>query len=164
MAEVLDRSKAATLYERDFAAWARQQAELLRDARFDQLDLEHLIEEIETLGRKEKHEAESRAELILVHLLKLAFSPASEPRRGWIRTVLIQRQALARILTATLRTHLSEHFPQIFARARRMAAIELETDAIEPDVLPAESPFTADEVLDTEWLPQNTYDVDRGSS
>jgi hypothetical protein len=42
-----------------------------------------------------------------------------------------------------------------------MVAVEMETDAIEPEVLPAECPYSIDEVLEAEWLPQNVYDLDR---
>ena len=40
----------AHLYERDFHAWAKGQADLLRAGRYADLDLEHLIEEVDDLG------------------------------------------------------------------------------------------------------------------
>jgi Domain of unknown function DUF29 len=161
MAKTIARSRDPGLYDRDFSLWLERQVELLRSGRFSDLDLDNLIEEIESLGRKEKQEVESRAELVLVHLLKLAFSPASEPRRGWLRTVMIQRRALARMLSATLRAHLQEQLADVHGQARRMAAVEMETDAVEPDILPQECPFTLDEILEQDWLPQNVHDLDR---
>ena len=50
---------------------------------------------------------------------------------------------------------------ELYAQARRMVAVEMETDAIEPEVLPMECPYSVDEVLEAEWLPQNVYDLDR---
>jgi hypothetical protein len=160
VAKTIARSKDAELYESDFPLWLERQAELLRAGRFGDLDLDNLIEEVEGLTRKEKQEVESRAELVLVHLLKLTFSPAPEPRRGWVRTVIIQRRALVRTLTTTLRNHLQEQLAELYGHARRMATIEMETDALEPEVLPEECPFTLDEILERDWLPQNVYDLD----
>ena len=164
MAKTLSRPAEVSLYEEDFTLWAERQGALLRARRFEELDLDNLIEEVEALARKDRGEVESRAELILTHFLKLAYSPAPEPRRGWVRTVLTQRRALARMLTATLRDHLQNQLPESYRQARRMAAVEMETDAIESEILPAECPYSIDELLEPEWLPQNVYDLDRDES
>lgn len=160
MAKVVERPDSQ-LYDTDFSLWIERQIALLRGGRFDEIDIDHLIEEMEGLSRKEKQEVESRALLILVHLLKLSFSSASEPRRGWRRTVMVQRRSLDRMLTTTLRQHLSAQVYTLYQDARRLTAVELETDAVEPDVLPEACPYTLDEVLDAEWLPQNVHDLDR---
>lgn len=76
-----------SLYERDFIAWTEQQASVLRAEAQRRtntaLDWEHLAEEIEDLGRSELNEVASQIRRIVLHLLKLEFSPAVEPRRGW---------------------------------------------------------------------------------
>jgi hypothetical protein len=161
MAKTLSRPADAALYEEDFPLWAERQGALLRARRFKELDLDNLIEEVDALARKDRREVESRAELILIHLLKLTYSPALEPRAGWVRTILGQRRAIGRMLTATLRKHLEEQLIELYAQARRMVVIAMETDAIEPEVLPPECPYSLDEVLEAEWLPQNVYDLDR---
>ena len=38
-------------YEKDIIAWANEQAKLLRAGQFDQLDIEHIAEEIEDVGK-----------------------------------------------------------------------------------------------------------------
>ena len=161
MAKTISRPADASLYEEDFTLWAERQGALLRARRFDELDLDNLVEEVEALARNDRREVESRAELILIHLLKLTYSPAPEPRRGWVRTILIQRRAIARMLTATLRNHLEEQVVELYAQAHRLVVISMETDAIEPEVLPTECPYSIDEVLEAEWLPQNVYELDR---
>jgi hypothetical protein len=164
MAKTLSPPADASLYEDDFPLWAERQGALLRARRFEELDLDNLVEEVEALARKDRREVESRAELILIHLLKLSYSPAPEPRRGWVRTILTQRRALGRMLTPTLRSHLQEQLVELYTQARGMVAIMMETDVIEPEVLPAECPYSLDEVLGPEWLPPNIYDLDSDES
>ena len=57
-------------YENDIVAWANEQARLLRASRFDLLDLEHLAEEIEDVGRSEQRELANRMAVLLAHPLK----------------------------------------------------------------------------------------------
>jgi Domain of unknown function DUF29. len=66
-------------YEKDFYSWTQEQAELLRQGRFNSLDIPNLIEEIETMGRSEKRELESRLTILLLHLLTWKYQ---ETRRG----------------------------------------------------------------------------------
>ena len=64
-----------TNYETDVVAWANEQARLIRAGKFDQLDLEHLAEEIEDVGKSEQRELASRMAVLLMHLLKWKFQP-----------------------------------------------------------------------------------------
>ena len=58
MAKVIARPTTSELYDNDFALWAERQAALLRARRFDELDLDHLIEEVEDLSRRERDTTE----------------------------------------------------------------------------------------------------------
>jgi len=91
------------LYEEDFYVWTEVQADLLRARRFDAVDLEHLIEEVEGLGDAKKSAVLSNATVIVEHLLKLQSSPAPDPRSGWIDSVLEHRNRLEFDLTPRLR-------------------------------------------------------------
>ena len=75
------------LYEQDIVAWASQQSSLLRAGYFADLDLEHLMEEIDDVGRSERRELASRMAVLLAHLLKWAYQPE---RRGasWQRNTV----------------------------------------------------------------------------
>jgi hypothetical protein len=64
-----------TLYDTDFYTWTTQTAQLLKQRRFSEIDLEHLIEEIEDLGRSEYRALGSRLEVLLMHLLKVKYQP-----------------------------------------------------------------------------------------
>jgi len=81
-------SSAARLYEEDFVRWTEEQSSALRDAAKVgtnlPLDWENLAEEVESLGRSQRHELRRRIAVILEHLLKLERSPAADPRRGWV--------------------------------------------------------------------------------
>ena len=81
----------AQLYETDFYAWAKTQADLLRAGRYADLDLEHLIEEIDDLGEALRRSVRSRIRTIIEHLLKLEHAPAQHPRGGWYDTIIWQR-------------------------------------------------------------------------
>jgi Domain of unknown function DUF29 len=142
------------LYEEDFYVWTRRQAELLRARRYDQLDLEHLIEEVEDLGGALKRSVRSRVRTIIEHLLKLQHSPAVDPRPGWRDTVRTQRNDLLDGLSPTLRRELEEELEELYARARQQAEGSLRDHAehAAADALPKTCPYTPDQITG-DWLP-----------
>lgn len=149
------RPKPDLLYDEDFYAWSRQQAALLRDGRFAELDLEHLIEEVDDLGGALKRSVRSRLATIIEHLLKLAHSPAQDPRGGWYDTVITQRRDLAYELTPSLRREVEPEFQKVYDRARADAATSLRKHGEDAaaGALPAASPFTLEQVIG-DWWPE----------
>ena len=81
---------------------------LLRDRRFAELDLEHLIEEVDDLGESLYRSGRSRIRTIIEPLLKLEYSPAQNPRAGWVETVMTQRSDLEDELTPSLRPRIEQ--------------------------------------------------------
>ena len=148
------KPSAKDLYEDDLYAWAHDQAALLRAGRFDALDLEHLIEEVQDLAGSLKSAVRSRATTIIAHLLKLQHSPAEIPRLAWRETVRMQRTRLLNDLTPSLQSHLADRLSDLYARARHDAEGSLrdhgEQDAA--DALPATCPYTLDQITG-DWLP-----------
>src|SRR5262245_39456185 len=71
---------AATLYKRDFYRWTTRQSSLLRAGRLNELDLENLAEEIDSLGGRDRRELQSRLIVLLVHLLKWERQPRKRSR------------------------------------------------------------------------------------
>ena len=142
------------LYEDDFYVWSQRQAELLRARRYDELDLEHLIEEVEDLGGALKRSVRSRVRTIIEHLLKLQHSPAVDLRPGWRDTVRTQRSDLLDDLTPTLRRELEEELEQLYARARQQTEGSLRDhgEHAAADALPQTCPYTADQIT-SDWLP-----------
>jgi hypothetical protein len=84
----------ASLYERDFLLWTIDTATKLKTHDFAQLDLENLIEEIESLGRSQKKELKSRLLVLLEHLLKRLYVNSPDNYRGWETTINEQRRQL----------------------------------------------------------------------
>ena len=86
-----------TTYETDFYQWTQQQAALLRQGQFSELDAAHLVDEIEDMGASNRHALGSYLEWVLLHLLKWQFQP---DRRGtsWRITVRKGRNSIDRLL------------------------------------------------------------------
>jgi hypothetical protein len=82
-----------TLHEQDFYAWTYQQAQFLRTGCLSGLDVNCLIEELESMGASEKRELLSRLEVLLTHLLKWQYQPALQTR-SWVLTIEDQRDRI----------------------------------------------------------------------
>src|ERR1700679_4004614 len=92
-----ETSAMTSLYETDFFAWANEQASLLRAGNLSSADIEHIAEEIESMGKSEKRELVSRLTVLLLHLLKWQFRPGLRGN-SYRYTIKVQRRDLARHL------------------------------------------------------------------
>ena len=96
-----------SLYDDDFYAWTQEQAELLRrGGGASALDIEHIAEEIEDLGKSELHACQSLCEHIIEHLLKLEYSGLVEPADRWRDEIVEWRLQLESKLTRSVETKL----------------------------------------------------------
>lgn len=82
-----------TSYDGDVVAWANEQAMLLRAGRFSELDIEHLVDEVEDVGKSEQRELASRMSVLLMHLLKWDIQPERRCK-SWVNTIKDQRRLL----------------------------------------------------------------------
>ena len=142
------------LYDRDFYAWTQQQAGLLKAGRLRDVDLEHLVEEVEDMGGEQKRAVRSHLRHLITHLLKLHCSPAEDPRRGWRDEVRNARGEIEDRLSGSpsLRSHLDALLADVWPRARRLAAGQMADFGEHPDV-PGDCPFTTAQVLDDDYWP-----------
>jgi len=122
------------LYNSDFYAWTQQQAALLREGAWQELDRENLIEEVESLGRSERHALYDRLIVLLTHLLKL-------------------QVARARLLddNPSLRSIVAAETIKAYAVAWLDAAEALQVDE---HTVPPECPWSGDQVLATDFWPE----------
>jgi hypothetical protein len=144
---------ASDLYETDFYLWTRQQAKLLREGRFGDLDLNNLIDEVESLGSSEKREIRNRLTRLIAHLLKWKYQPGL---RGlsWRRTIREQRSQLEELRAASpsLRGYIARQAVDRYLGATLEAA---EETGIVIGVFPEASPFSAEQVLDPDFYPED---------
>ena len=154
-------SSASDLYDEDFYRWTRRQAAELRRAAAAganlPLDWQNLAEEIESLGKSDRRELANRLSVAIEHLLKLAYGPAEEPRRGWSLTVIHQRRALARLLDDS--PSLAREAPTLVARCYDEVVSDLPDSIPSAEAplwppLPDLCPFTLDQILDRDWWPE----------
>ena len=110
------------LYEKDFLAWTQQQSKLIRQGRWQEVDLDHLIEELEDMGKSNHRELESRLVVLLAYLLKWEFQLnqlqdkwREFDGRSWRKTIIEQRVQIERLLED--RSSLSSHFETILQQA-----------------------------------------------
>jgi hypothetical protein len=141
---------AAQLYDTDFYEWCIKMAALLRARRMDEVDIEHVAEEIEDLGKSQQNELESRVAVIIQHLLKMRFQPEKRTR-SWDRTVATQRVEIERLLGGNpiLRRLLRGVPGSVYDYAVKLTAAE--TD-LPRKTFPPVCPFTPQEIFGDELL------------
>jgi hypothetical protein len=146
-----------TQYHKDFCAWSHQQATLLSQGRLGELDIEHLIEELENMGASEKRELQSLFRQILVHLLKLDYSPAVDPRAKWTEEVSEFRAQLETCLedTPSLKAIADELFRKAWPQARKIAENSFKAYG-ETVRLPADCPYALEQVISQDFLPKSS--------
>jgi hypothetical protein len=140
------------LYEQDYSLWLEQVAELLRSQNFAALDIAKLIAEIEDMGGSQKQAIESNLEVLLMHLLKYKYQ--SEKRsNSWRYTILEHRRRLHRAFkhSPSLRRYFLQELSDCYLGARKLASAETGMDL---KTFPVESPFTPDQILDEDFLPE----------
>ena len=144
---------ATTAYEKDVILWSQQQAALLRSGEFSQLDIEHLADEIEDVGKSEKRELANRMAKLLAHLLKWQYQPERRGR-SWQTTIRNQRNSLkiALKITPSLKAAMREKDWQtlVWADAVDQALKETGLDADFGEACP----WTNEQILSAGWLPE----------
>ena len=147
-------------YDDDFVAWSLDQAERLRALAASgvnlPLDLPHLAEEIEDLGKNVRNLCRNQVRRIIEHLLKLQCSPAAAPRNDWKASIVEARQELRDNLTATIERDLADTLPTLFADARRRAVLGMERhgEANAAKSMPRRCPWALDSILRDDWYPE----------
>jgi Domain of unknown function DUF29 len=142
----------SALYDQDFYAWSNEQATLLRAGKLAQADIDHIAEEIESMGKTEKRELISRLSVLLLHLLKWRFQPSN---RGpsWEASIRVQRNRLADHLDDN--PSLRPLLPDAVKAAYRDAALEAAAETGLPgSTFPDMCSWSFEEVLDAGFWPE----------
>ncbi|MBE9197268.1 DUF29 domain-containing protein [Synechocystis sp. LEGE 06083] len=143
--------QTTTLYDTDFNLWIEQTVHQLKQGDLQSLDVENLIEEIESMGRSDKREVYSRLKVLFLHLLKWKYQ--TQKRTGsWKNTIDEQRDQLNLILadSPSLNPYLQAIFADCYLKGRKGAVNETNLPLSN---FPVDCPFSLAEILDAEFLP-----------
>ena len=150
MQRLVTKTDLQQLYETDDHLWLEETIKLLKANRVDELDVKNLIEELESLSRKDKNKAESLLEQIIRHLLLLQYwlEEYEHNAAHWEAEIDSFRTQLRRHLTTNLSRHLEDEFNNIYQDALRYI-----TKKTRLKTLPKTCPYTLEQLLDINWLP-----------
>jgi hypothetical protein len=141
------------LYTSDFRLWAKETAQLLRERRFEAIDLKALIEEVEGLARVDEHAIESQMERLIEHLLKLGYASGrllEENERGWTLSVVNARLKIAQRIKRVPSLH---RYPADILTEAYMVGRNEAGKTVDLELLPPECPWSTSELLDVDFFP-----------
>jgi Domain of unknown function DUF29 len=139
------------LYDRDFHAWTQVMAKALRSGDWAELDIENLVEEIESLGRRERQELENRLGVLLGHLLKWQYQPENRSN-SWRATLREQRRRIRQLLkeNPSLQPSVAIAMPEAYLSGRDLAIQETN---LPDERFPEDCPYEFEVAIDPEFLP-----------
>ncbi len=139
------------LYQEDYYGWLQENAQLIREKRFSEIDVENIVEELESMGKSEKRELSNRLTILLMHLLKWQYQTVKRST-SWRNTIAVQRIDIRELLgdSPSLKSEILDKIAVAYEKAK--LATEIET-GIEKQNFPAECPFSLEQILDETFLP-----------
>ena len=140
-------------YLADFNAWIDQTTQLLRDRHWHEIDVEHLIEEVESLGKSERRGIASQLTRLLLHLLKWDYQPQRRSD-SWVDFITDARTQIELALedSPSLKQYPAEQLEDWYQRAYRQAA---QQTRLNRSIFPVECPYSLALVLSQDWLPES---------
>lgn len=138
-------------YSHDFFNWINQHVVMLKNGNLNELDVEHLIEELEDMGKSNIRELESRFVVLIAHLLKWQFQP-NKRSNSWLGSIVEQRIQLLRLLrkSPSLKRELQNSVADAYADAVLVASDET---GIAEKNFPNTCPYNMEQLLNREFYP-----------
>ena len=149
--------RANSLYEIDFYAWTQRQSLLLRNCQWAQVDLDNVIEEIESLGRQQRQELRNRLAILIGHLLKWEYQ--SEKRsRSWFATINVQRLDIGELIldNPSLKPYLAEALDIAYKKGVMLA---VKDSGLPSKTFPSTAAYSLDTILSEEFYPGEATDM-----
>ncbi len=139
-------------YHEDHHAWAKQQAALLHQRRFSEIDAEHIAEELEDVGGSERREVVNRLGVLVAHLAKWYYQP-DHRSSTWAGTIKEQRRKIQRLLAdnPSLRALVADRLEDAYGDA--LALVERDT-GLDESHFPPTCPFRYEDILDSTFWPE----------
>lgn len=134
------------LYEQDFSLWLKSHIGLLKEAKFNELDIDHLIDELESMGKRDKRELVSRFIILIAHLLKWQYQYEKQST-SWRSSIIEQRKKIAYLLKNEpgLKPYIPEAIDNAYADAVDLASEETELPL---STFPTICPYSQQQLLD----------------
>ncbi|MGG6286917.1 DUF29 domain-containing protein [Leptolyngbya sp. AN03gr2] len=144
-------SISSSLYDTDFYAWTQEQAMLLKNQQWSQLDVPNIIEEIESLGKQQRQELRNRMSVLIGHLLKWQYQPQNRSR-SWLATLRIQRLDINDLLedNPSLKPYIEEAIEKAYLKGVELAVKETDLSG---RTFPRECPYALEEMLSDRFFP-----------
>lgn len=141
------------LYEEDYVLWIDETIAQLQKRDVDNLDWNHLIEEMEALGSEQRHKVNSYLLQLLIHLLLYQYweSEKDRCRKGWedeIDNFRVQLEFLWE--SKILYNYFLTRIDNVYLKARRRA---IKKTQLSPDVFPEQCPFSIEQLIKAEFFP-----------
>ncbi|MEH1938191.1 MAG: DUF29 domain-containing protein [Nostoc sp.] len=147
-----------TLYDEDYYLWLKTTINQLRARQFLSVDLDNLLEELETMGRREKRSIESLLIKLLEHLLKLkCWDKERERNEGhWKGEIRTFRREIKKALkdSPSLKPYILEIFDQCYQDARAEAS---DRSQLSIDIFPLIPIGSLEQILDENWFPEYNH-------
>jgi len=149
------------LYQKNYTEWAEKTADLLKNGQFSELDIEHLLEELASMGASEQNELESRLTILIAHLLKWQFQYQQLSERwqefkgdSWRTTIIEQRTRIAKRLRKSpgLKTKLPEILLEAYEDALELAIKETK---LPTTTFPSECPYSVEQLFNDDFYPNS---------
>lgn len=139
-------------YEDDFYGWAMTNAVLLKKRKFNEADMENIIEEIESMGRSAENQLTRRFSLVLMHLLKWQYQPTLQGK-SWQVTLREQRRASRRLINKnpSLKVKINDCLFEAYEDAIDETIKET---GLDEKTFPSECPYTFDQIMDDAFFPE----------
>ena len=138
-------------YATDYHLWTQQTAKLLREHRWQDIDLENLLEEIEDLGKSERRAITSQLTRLLLHLIKWQYQPQRRSD-SWLDSIADARLQIELTLidSPSLKVYPAEQLNKSYQRACRSAAKQT---GLPLATFPEKCPYLLEQILNEDWLP-----------
>jgi hypothetical protein len=142
---------ANAAYSADFNLWLQRTAQLLREHRWQEINIEALVEEVESLGKSERRAIASQLTRLLLHLLKWHYQPQRRSD-SWLDSMTDARTQIELVIedSPSLKDYQIEQLELVYQKARRQAAHQT---GLPISTFPQECPYDLTLVLQEDWLP-----------
>ena len=140
------------LYEQDFHSWIQQHILFLKENKFAEMDIHHLVEELESMAKTDKRELVNRLIILIAHLLKWQYQPTMQSK-SWKASIIEQRAQIEYLLedVPSLAPYMKDAINKAHPRAVKVAINET---GLPSSVFPKTCPYTIEELLDDNYYPE----------